>query len=109
MFDYSFDRDVFKHTEMSYEIDPATHYFLGGREYFLTYPEQHDFKVKPTPGITYKLNNDGHRKTLSPWIRVRQTFYLLVALQLLERAYQRTQGGPIESTKVLTMLDHYRS
>lgn len=61
MFDYSFDRDVFKHTEMSYEIDPATHYFLGGREYFLTYPEQHDFKVKPTPGITYRLNNDGHR------------------------------------------------
>ena len=61
MFNHNFDRDIFDNTEMSYNIDPATHYFLPGQQYFLTYPEEHDFKIKPNPGITYGLNGDGHR------------------------------------------------
>lgn len=61
MFDYKFKDSLFSLTEMSYSIDPATQYFFPGRQYDLTYAEEHDFRIKPNKKITYTMNNEGHR------------------------------------------------
>lgn len=61
MFEYTFDDSLFSFSEMSWNIDCATTYFSPNREYFLTYAEKNDYKIKPSDKIVYKLNNYGHR------------------------------------------------
>jgi hypothetical protein len=53
--------DFFKGTFMSYQIDSADGQFLPYEEFDLTHSEKHDFGIKPSKNITYKMNNYGHR------------------------------------------------
>lgn len=61
MFTHKFNEKIFSLTEMSYDIDPSTHYFSPNEEYYLTYPEKHDFLIKPDKEVVYSLNNFAHR------------------------------------------------
>lgn len=55
-------KEFFDGTFLSYNIDPSDESLIYyNKEIMLTYAEERDFKIKPDEGLTYSLNNYGHR------------------------------------------------